>query len=106
MANIMSFRLKKFLNIKGRKYRISQVKRPTGEDGKECAGYHDHEKRKIVIARGMEKEDKLHTFLHELFHAYIFECGIREGLDSQLEEVVVDQLAKSIIDNFEIKWKN
>jgi hypothetical protein len=100
-----SFHLKSSIKIKGYRYKIILKKFLKDDDGNLCDGLHDHEKKVIYLRRDLKGEGMRKTFLHEFFHAYIFECNIREGLDSQLEEVIVETLSQATDDHFELKWR-
>jgi Zn-dependent peptidase ImmA (M78 family) len=89
------------LNIHGYEWLI--VKTPTNENDD---GYCDEDNRIIEIDESLEPEDELYTLLHEFGHAVLGETGFRHtGLSSDAEEIIVDQIAKELIRNFDIKIK-
>ena len=99
------FRLPRKIMIKGVEYSIKRKKKLTYER-KEIMGLHDHIRKTIWIDSGIKQPHMLRiTLLHEMFHAYLHVCGIGEGLDTQLEEVVVDLLATAVDKHFHIGWK-
>lgn len=100
-----SFSLKKQINVKGTDYKIIRKKNPKDDDGKIVLGLFDPEAKTITIATGLAIEIVRQTFIHELFHAYIYECHLREGIDTQLEEVIVEALTQAIEEKFHIKWR-
>lgn len=99
------FRLPKTAVVKGATYKIIIQKDVIDDDGKACMGLHCHEEKEILIDKNMTAKEKRTTFLHELFHAYCYECNIREGLDSQMEEVLVETIAQAVELHFEFLWK-
>jgi len=105
MSEKIRFRLPESIKIKGKKYKLKHVKNLKDDDGKPCMGLHDHENKVISIDKLVIGSEKRQTLLHEFFHAYLYECNIREGLDSQLEEVIVEALSQGIEEHFDIKWK-
>lgn len=100
-----SFKFKRSIPIKGARYKIKMVKDLKDDDNKACWGLHDHIGKVISIEKSLDDKEKVQTLLHEIFHAYLFECNIREGLDSQLEEAIVESLAQCVDLHFELKWK-
>ena len=99
------FRLPKTVVVKGAKYKVIVTPNVVDDDGKPCMGLHDHDSKEILIDKNMTAKEKRTTFLHELFHAYCYECNIREGLDSQMEEVLVETIAQAVELHFEFLWK-
>jgi len=100
------FRLPRTIIVKGVEYKIRQKKDLTYK-GKEIYGLHDHIRNTISINSSIKKpKDRRITMIHELFHAYLHQCGICEGIDEQLEEVIVDLFAVAMEKHFEINWKN
>jgi len=99
------FRLPRKILVKGIEYKIRRKKKLKYE-GKEVYGLHDPKTKIIWIDSGIKQPHMLRvTLIHELFHAYIDVCGITEGLDRQLEEVIVDLLACAIDKHFKVEWK-
>ena len=107
MSSDKSFkRFPKKIVVKGVEYKISLDNYLRDDDGKLCSGLHDHERKVIHIDKNMGIEEKRQTFIHELFHAYLHECHVNEGIDSQLEEAIVESLSQSITKSFVLNWKN
>lgn len=100
-----NFAGKTSLMIKGARYKIVYKKFLKDDDGVICDGLHDHIKKIIYVRSVLKGAELRKTFLHEFFHAYLFECNVREGLDTQLEEVIVETLSQATDDNFIIKWR-
>jgi len=102
---VKHFRLPRKVQVKEVEYKIRQKKGLTYK-GKEICGLHDHIHKTIWINSDIRKpKERRITLLHELFHAYLHVCGICEGLDEQLEEVIVDLIATCIDKHFSIEWK-
>ena len=102
---MIRFRIPSTLKIKGKTYKVKLVK-DLKDDGVEVLGLHDHENQVISINSCTKGRERRQVFFHEYFHAYIYECGLREGIDSQMEEVIVDALAQSLEENgFDTRYK-
>jgi len=99
------FKLKSSIMIKGSRYKIKNRKYLKDDDGALCDGLHDHINKIIYVRSGLDGAELRKTFFHEFFHAYLFECHIREGLDTQLEEVIVETLSQALDNNFIVKWR-
>lgn len=99
------FKLRSSVVIKGARYKIIKKKYLKDDDGVICDGLHDHVKKIIYIRKGIEPEIMRKTFYHEFFHAYLFECNVREGLDAQLEEVIVETLSQAMDNHFTVSWR-
>ena len=99
------FRLPRKILIKGMEYKIRR-KKGLKYEGKPVYGLHDPRTRTIWIDSELKSQSLLRiTLIHEMFHGYIDVCVITEGLDRQLEEVIVDLLASAINKHFKISWK-
>ena len=85
----------KTMTIFGEKYRIRQVKELYSEDGQQLMGCVFYEQKTICLDKTLSDFDKLHTFLHEVFHAVIAETGLSGTIGSKLEEPVVDNMSKT-----------
>ena len=63
----------------------------------------------IIIFNSMlswTKEDFLQTLLHEIFHGVIHRTAIvQTALHPQVEEVIVDNIATCLCENFKISFK-
>lgn len=104
MKNDIKIRSGEKISVKGAEYTI-KWKQKIIDEGIVCWGLHDSEKKLILLSKELPKKEILSVFLHELFHAYLFECNIREGLSGSLEEVVVECLSKAIDFHFDLLWK-
>lgn len=99
------FKLRTSITVKGVRYRIRKVKKLKNDRGEDIQGLYDPDKKVIRILAGATPKIDRQTFLHELAHAYLYECNIREGLDSQLEEVVIETIVLGFDKHFSINWK-
>lgn len=59
----------------------------------------------IQIDPKLQGDERLETLLHELFHAALYETSANQPLSHDLEEVVVDVLARVVIRNFRLGKK-
>lgn len=88
------------------------------EHGDEAEGLCDGAGRQILLSRSALKRKMpnahlqslldLHgikTILHELFHAVNHECGIVQGLDHDIAEIICEAYASFIADTFVLKIK-
>jgi len=74
-------------------------------DGVSVAGLCDSEKCVLYINVGVE--DIMATLLHEVFHAEVAECGVRQcpGWTRDIEEILVENLSQSVFHNYRLKKK-
>ena len=89
------------VNVYGQDYKIHYVKDLAITHGDDGACYPSRSRIEI------EKDcnDKEQTTLHELGHALFHRLGWSQGIDDNLEEIIVETYATFITENFEIKWK-
>jgi len=94
------------LDIYGQEYSVEYVDRVFDPaDNSECCGLCDMESSKILINNKMNKELTACTILHELFHAYSRRMGMENsGMSSELEELIADQFAKVLTENFDFRF--
>lgn len=74
----------------------------------EYAGHCYYEKKIIEINSEIPQGSKLfqETLIHELLHALFHRMSYRQsGLSHDLEEVMIDQLAKAFTENFRLQKK-
>jgi hypothetical protein len=71
----------------------------------ECDGLCDCGNRVIYIQSGMAEERALRTLMHEVIHAYQFEVGLFNILDTQTQELVSETLSGFLCSSFELKLK-
>ena len=99
------FHLKRSIKIKGVTYKVKQLNKVLDDQGIECQGWVDKHKKVIAIMRGLDPLEKKLTFMHEVAHAYLHECHTTEGLDHQLEEVVIETMLRGLSEHFNFSWK-
>ena len=64
------------------------------------------DKKLIFIDSDLTGDEYLQTLLHEVVHAVIQRTGIHEsGLTDEVEEIICDNVATAIVENFKIKIK-
>lgn len=91
-----------FFNIFGTKIKV--VKKDLSQAG--FLGLYYNDKKKIEITTGLDKQTELETIIHEFVHAVFDRLSYRQAINIQLEELICDQLAKSLCENFTIRMKN
>jgi len=84
--------------IFGRNIAVKLVK--TIQDDADCLGLYDASTGIIYIQRDLEGDLLQETFLHEVFHAIVERVGLRQALDMDAEEMLVEMLAKAINEAF------
>lgn len=68
----------------------------------EACGLCHYETKTLFINSSLDYLDAVHTLFHELFHAYVRRSGIyNANLSHEMEEIIADQFALVIIENFE-----
>lgn len=69
-------------------------------------GKYDAKKKEITICKSLKSAEKDHVILHELTHCVIDILGLYNAqLSHDLEEILADNIAKAISDNFRLQWK-
>jgi hypothetical protein len=103
-----SLKIPTSIDILGYKWKV-QVRSSMPKDiGLEVAGVCIPHERKIIVLKQEKKSDMLETFLHECFHALIYESGLKQTCFSSIpdvEELIVENLSKWIVKNFNLKKK-
>jgi hypothetical protein len=100
-------RIPSSLCISGNKWRIV-LKDRLFDDGNEVRGLCDFESKSIYIGVKAHKTRKSleATFIHELFHAVLFEnCLDQTDLDKNLHEIIVESLSRFVVDKFVLNLK-
>lgn len=91
------------LNIFGERWKVYHDKLDP-----QYAGHCYYEKREIKISNELLIGSTLfaETLLHEMLHALYYRMSYRQsGLSHDLEEVMIDQIAKAFTENFRITKK-
>lgn len=69
---------------------------------KDLNGEFDYKTNEITIDPEVKGDDYKVTLVHELFHAVLYRCSVNHQISDDLEEIIVDLLAKSVVENFDI----
>src|SRR6185503_14025827 len=65
-----------------------------------------HEETKVIGVDADLKGDALEgTVLHELFHATLDRLHVQQQLSRALVEVIVENLAVAVVDNYRLRWR-
>lgn len=68
-------------------------------------GCYNPREKLIQIDAGLKGMQRDHTLIHELIHATLHRIGFENtGLLPELEELIADNIARSITENAKIKW--
>ncbi len=94
------------MEILGTTYKVIIVKGLKDDENSPVHGWCDKEKKTISIDADEKGDDFVDTFIHEFCHAVFREAGMGQtSLHEDLEEIVVNQLAKCITKMFSLKPK-
>lgn len=90
------------LHVFGTKYRLERPKKllKRGVYG-EC----DKESKTIAVDAALKGDEYWETLIHETLHAVFSEVSLDQAISAELEEVIVDTAAKTIIGNFLLRHK-
>ena len=98
-------KLPKHYDVKGVRYTIHQVDELEDNDCL-CDGFIDLIKKQIFIDKNQTQGNKKIAFIHELLHAVIEEsCVTSGGLTEELEEVLVENIARFLCGAFYLRLK-
>jgi hypothetical protein len=100
MAKSTKFKIPESIDVFGKLYEIKQD--PLCEEIHDCHGYHHEGSHLIILDSNLKPEVAQQTLLHECFHAIFKRLSFNQGIDSALEEVIVDSFAKWLVENFYI----
>lgn len=60
----------------------------------------------IKIKKSLPPDERLHTLIHEIGHAVVMRTGLKQSeLSHDVEEVLVENIATSIMENFEVHFR-
>lgn len=96
-SNEMS--LPKNLKIFGLKFKV----KVTALNG--ILGLCDRSSNTIYIEQDQPEKEMWHTLLHELGHAVFGRIGLIQGVNHEIEEIIVDSLATAILENLDVGLK-
>lgn len=91
------------LNIFGRKTPVKVVNNLAKDHS--LHGLFSKEKNQILIAEDQSKEEAVHTLVHEILHAMSHRGGLSQALSHDIEEVLAEQIATVICENFTLSLK-
>lgn len=95
----------KTISILGYEWRIEHVEDLT-DAGVPVDGLADHDTRVLSLDQSLKGKHRDHIFLHELNHCIFFELGLHNTkLSLDLEEVIVDNIAKGYLSIFNLNLK-
>lgn len=97
-------KLPESINVKGVVYQI--IKTDTFPEEGNLEGLCDLEKKIIYVKKSLKTPDLKKAFLHELFHAVLFEVGVHcTEISEDLEHIIVENLSNFVVDSFSIHSK-
>ncbi|MEE4244540.1 MAG: hypothetical protein V2I33_03970 [Kangiellaceae bacterium] len=92
------------MDIMGQKWRVKFVPVLVKNEEGEVAGICDFPDKILWISMNQDHEHIIITIFHELFHAYTRRSGIYNAtLSHDTEEIIADQFATVIAENFDFK---
>ena len=77
----------------------------TDELPEHVMGLCQKEEKKLYISKKINKEDVLHTLIHEMCHALIHRISLDQALHHEMEEIIVDSFATMMTECFHISPK-
>src|SRR5690606_1444145 len=92
---------KKSLLVFGTRYSVRAIKDLAHNNG--ILGFCDKRKKQIGIDAGLTPRQQVETLLHELAHAVFHEVALDQAISHGLEEVTVENIAKAIYQNFDVR---
>ncbi len=70
----------------------------------ECMGAYDPDQKKISVCPDLKSREKLHTCLHEMFHATWDRVGLNQtSIPRDLQEIICETFATVLLENFIVK---
>lgn len=86
----------KSVMILGVRYKVQFIS--SIPEAQHAAGLFDPDKGVIFILDSLDSKKKRHVLYHEMVHAALFECGVTQTLNHQIEEVCCEVIAKCFLD--------
>lgn len=100
-------KIPKSISILGQKISVYQVKDLTDKDGTRIDGIYHAQMGIIQICANLKGKARVHAFIHEYCHAVIDIIGAHNCIISDdLEEIIVDNIGRSISDNFILRIRD
>lgn len=91
------------LHIFGKRVPVKYVKNMANKE--EAHGEYDSSTGTIRICSDQTNKEMIHTLIHEAMHALSDRTGIRQAIDSGVEEILAENVATMITENFKITPK-
>lgn len=88
--------LPKYVIVFGQKFKIKAAN--LGD----VMGLCDRSTNTIYLSKALEPSDVMPTLLHEIGHAVFSRVSLVQAVGADIEEVIVDTLANTIIENFDV----
>lgn len=92
--------------LKGKRWKVIRP-RTIKEDGEVCDGLCSWHTRTIRISSDLSKREAFDVFLHELFHAVVFEAHVNRGakFSEGLEDVMCDAFVDVMKSLFKVQLR-
>lgn len=91
------------VHVFGQSFRVCKVKNLAREQG--IVGFCDREEAVIGLDAELVGDEYWKAFLHEVLHAVVGRASLIQAIPKELEEVLVDQFATTIVENFHLRKK-
>ncbi len=85
--------------------RLVPIYKRKGLLAEDTYGYYREDVKEIAVAEELKGEILEHTIIHELFHAVLDRLHIHQQLNDEFAEVLIENLAAAVVDNYRLKWK-
>ena len=95
-------KLPKNLYVFGEKYSLKRVK---GLAAKGICGEVNRDTKEIIIDSNLKGSELHETIIHEVGHCVFHEVSLYQSISHDLEEVIVDTIAKALAKNFDLRAK-
>ncbi len=100
-------KIPKSISILGQQIQVNQVKSLKDKDGIRVDGIYHAQKAIIEIDLSLKGKARIHAFIHEYCHAVIDIIGAHNcEISPDLEEIIVDNIGRSISDNFILRMRD
>lgn len=90
-----------FVQILGHKYKVQHIANMISDHEK--MGEADFDAQTLSIDAGLDGKDYWHTLIHEVGHVVFLRSALYHAVDDELEEIIVEQIGRAIVENFSLK---
>lgn len=91
-------------DVYGKHIEVKKIKKLMLTKG--ASGTYNTKTCTIEVDSSLQKNELIHTYIHELIHALVDRMGLENcDLSHDLEEILADNIPKMLLENFEIKCK-